>query len=62
MGGSTTQTETYEVATLIVDLYDTKTKQLLWRGTSSDTPSNNANKNLDKGVEKILRNSRRDLE
>jgi hypothetical protein len=58
MGESTTTTETYKVGTLIVDLYDTKTKQLLWRGTSSDTLSNNANKNtenLDKGVEKMFK-------
>jgi hypothetical protein len=39
-------------------LFDTKTKKLLWRGTSSDTLSNNSNKNiknLDKGVEKMFK-------
>ncbi|MFZ0584226.1 MAG: DUF4136 domain-containing protein [Candidatus Acidiferrales bacterium] len=57
-GDATTTTETYKVGTLIVDLYDTKTKQLIWRGSASDTLSNNANKNtdnLDKGVEKMFR-------
>jgi len=57
-GEATTTTETYKVGTLIVDLYDTKTKQLIWRGSSSDTLSNNANKNtenLDKGVEKMFK-------
>jgi hypothetical protein len=47
------------VGTLVVDLFDTKTKQLLWRGTSSDTLSNNSDKNiknLDKGVEKMFKN------
>jgi len=58
LGEATTTTETYKVGTLVVDLFDTKTKQLLWRGTSSDTLSNNSNKNiknLDKGVEKMFK-------
>jgi hypothetical protein len=57
-GEATTTTDTYKVGTLVVDLYDTKTKQLLFRGTSSDTLSNNSNKNtenLDKGVEKMFK-------
>jgi len=57
-GEATTTTETYKVGTLVVDLFDTKTKKLLWRGTSSDTLSNNSDKNiknLDKGVEKLFK-------
>jgi len=57
-GEATTTTDTYKVGTLVVDLFDTKTKQLLWRGTSSDTLSNNSSKNiknLDKGVEKMFK-------
>ena len=57
-GEATTTTETYKVGTLVVDLYDAKTKQLLWRGSSSDTLSNNSNKNiknLDKGVQKMFK-------
>jgi Domain of unknown function (DUF4136) len=57
-GEATTTTETYKVGTLVVDLFDTKTKQLIWRGASSDTLSNNSNKNiknLDKGVEKMFK-------
>jgi uncharacterized protein DUF4136 len=57
-GEATTTTETYRVGTLVVDLFDTKTKKLLWRGTSSDTISNNSEKNiknLDKGVEKLFK-------
>src|ERR1700688_3696493 len=53
IGEATTTTETYKVGTLIVDLFDAKTKQLIWRGNSSDTLSNNSNKNiqnLDKDV------------
>jgi hypothetical protein len=57
-GEATTTTETYKVGTLVVDLFDTKTKKLLWRGVSSDTLSNNSNqniKNLDKGVDKLFK-------
>src|SRR6266849_2986512 len=57
-GEATTTTETYKVGTLVVDLFDAKTKKLLWRGTSSDTLSNNSEKNiknLDKGVEKLFK-------
>jgi Domain of unknown function (DUF4136) len=57
-GDATTTTDTYTVGTLVVDLFDTKTKQLLWRGSASDTLSNNSNtniKNLDKGVEKMFK-------
>jgi hypothetical protein len=58
LGEATTTTETYKVGTLVVDLFETKTKKLLWRGTSSDTISNNSDKNiknLDKGVEKLFK-------
>jgi Domain of unknown function (DUF4136) len=58
MGEATTTTETYKVGTLVVDLFDAKTKQLIWRGNSSDTMSNNSNKNiqnLDKDVEKMFK-------
>ena len=56
-GDATTTTETYQVGTLVIDLFDAKTKTLIWRGSSSDTLSNNADKNtknLDKGVQKML--------
>lgn len=58
IGEATTTTETYKVGTLVVDLFDAKTKKLLWRGSSSDTLSNNSDKNiknLDKGVEKMFK-------
>ena len=59
LGEATTTTETYKVGTVVVDLFDTKTKQLIWRGATSDTLSNNSDKNiknLDKGVEKMFKN------
>jgi uncharacterized protein DUF4136 len=57
-GEATTTTETYKVGTLVVDLFDTHSKKLLWRGASSNTLSNNSDKNiknLDKGVEKMFK-------
>jgi hypothetical protein len=58
LGEATTTTETYKVGTLVVDLFDAKTKQLVWRGNSSDALSNNSNKNiqnLDKDVAKMFK-------
>jgi len=57
-GDATTTTETYRVGTLVVDLFDRKTKALLWRGSASNTLSNNSTKNikdLDKSVEKLFK-------
>ena len=56
-GDATTTTETYQVGSLVVDVFDAKPKNLVWRGSSSDTLSNNADKNtknLDKGVQKMF--------
>ena len=57
-GESTTTTQTYRVGTLVVDLYNGQTKALLWRGSASDTLSDNSAKNiknLDKSVEKLFK-------
>jgi hypothetical protein len=56
-GDSTTTVENYKVGTLVVDLFDTNSKKLVWRGSSSDTlsdKSENNIKNLDKGVQKMF--------
>ena len=48
-GESTTTIETYQVGTLIVDLFDGKTKSLLWRGSASEEDlSGNSNNNIRK--------------
>ena len=57
IGESTTTVENYKVGTLVVDLFDAKSKKLVWRGSASDTLSNKSDKNiknLDKGVQKIF--------
>jgi hypothetical protein len=57
-GDATTTEEDYKVGTLVVDLYDAKTKQLIWRSSVEDTlsskPENNE-KNLEKGVTKMFK-------
>ena len=58
MGESTTTEQDYKEGTLVVDLYDAKTKQLVWRGSAEDTVSDKAEKNeknLDKGVAKMFK-------
>ena len=47
-GTSTTTEETYRVGTLVVDLFDTNTKKLIWRGSASDTLSDKSDKNIKK--------------
>jgi hypothetical protein len=56
-GTSTTDVDTYKVGTLVVDLFNTKDKSLLWRGSASDTLSSKSAsniKNLDNGVRKMF--------
>ena len=45
-GTSTTTEETYKVGTLVVDLFDTNTQKLIWRGAAS--------KKLNLDVEKMF--------
>jgi hypothetical protein len=57
-GEATTTTETYKVGSLVVDIFDAHTKSLLWRGSATDTLSNNSEKNIkemDKGIEKMFK-------
>ncbi|HXO38838.1 MAG TPA: DUF4136 domain-containing protein [Candidatus Acidoferrum sp.] len=57
-GDATTTTDTYQVGTLVLDMFDTQTKKLVWRGSASDTLSNKTDKNiknLNKGVQKMLK-------
>ena len=56
-GNATTTVDNYKVGTLVVDLFDAKTKTVIWRGSSSDTLSDKSDKNiknLDKGVQKMF--------
>jgi hypothetical protein len=58
-GSATTTVNTYEVGSLVVDLFDAKTKEAIWRGSSSKTLSGNPEKNeksLNKAIAKMFKN------
>jgi Tfp pilus assembly protein PilW len=58
VGESDTTKQDYKDGTLVVDLFDARTKQLIWRGSAEDMLSNKAEKNeknLDKGVAKMFK-------
>ena len=58
-GSATTTVNFYEVGTLVVDLFDAKTKEALWRGTATKTLSGNPQKNaesLNRAVVKMFKN------
>ena len=48
MGSSTTTVEEYTVGTLVVDIFDAKSKQLVYRGVAQDEISNKPEKNAKK--------------
>lgn len=57
IGISTTTVDTYKVGTLLIEMFDASSKNLIWRSTATDTLSNNSDKdikNLDKGVQKMF--------
>lgn len=57
-GEATTTEQDYKEGTLVVDMYDAKSKQLIWRGSAEDTLSSKAEKNeknLEKGVAKMFK-------
>lgn len=53
MGATTTSVENVPVGTLVVDIYDSHSKHLLWRGMAHDTLSSKPEKNSQK-VEKAI--------
>jgi len=56
-GDATTTVNKYRVGTLVVDMFDAGSKNLIWRASASDTLSGNPEKNtknLDKGVQKMF--------
>jgi hypothetical protein len=60
-GMATAQSSTISIGTLVVDMYDPSTKQLVWTGRATKTLDPGANqdkkqKNLDKAMQKLLKN------
>jgi Domain of unknown function (DUF4136) len=57
-GMGTISPEQSEVGTLIIDLYDAKAKNLVWRGIAQDTLSTNGGKNaktVQKAIQKMFK-------
>jgi len=48
MGTATTTTSEYTVGTLVVDIFDAKSKSLMWRGIAQDELSDKTEKNVKK--------------
>jgi hypothetical protein len=58
-GGATTFVQDYKVGTLVVDIFDAKTKQAIWHGFASDALSDNARSNAqatEQAVDKMFSN------
>ncbi len=54
---ATTSTVNYTVGTLVLDMYDTNSKRLIWRGTATKSLSDKTDKNektLEKSVDKMF--------
>ena len=47
-GSSTTTVSTYTQGTLVIDLFERNSKKLMWRGTATDTISDDPKKNAEK--------------
>ncbi|RRU03203.1 MULTISPECIES: DUF4136 domain-containing protein [Stenotrophomonas] len=57
MASSTTTVHTYDVGTLVVDMFDSRTKQAVWRGSASGTvPSSTdrVNAAVEAGLDKMF--------
>ena len=59
-GMATAQSSTISIGTLVLDMYDPSTKQLVWTGRATKTLDPGANqekkqKNLDKAMQKLLK-------
>lgn len=61
-GASSVQVNTYDKGTLIIDIWDARTKQAVWRGTASKVVSEDPEKALrqiDKAITKIVEKYRK---
>jgi hypothetical protein len=57
MGSATTTVRNYQVGTLVLDMFDMKTKQAVWRGTASGTVPNSpeqVNAKVQAGIDKMF--------
>ncbi|MFQ5937453.1 MAG: DUF4136 domain-containing protein, partial [Acidiferrobacterales bacterium] len=62
-GPSTSQAVTYTLGTLIIDIWDAKKSKLIWRGTATDTVSDNPKKvakQIEKALDKLVKKWQRE--
>ena len=60
VSSSTTRVSSYDVGTLVIDIWDTEDNILVWRGVASDTVPNSPEKlsaKLDKAIAKMVKQS-----
>lgn len=58
MGSATTTVYEYKVGTMVVDVFDARTKALIWRGIGEDEASDKPEKNykkIEKGTQKMFK-------
>ena len=57
-GSATTTVSTYTVGTLVIDIFDSRTKEAIWRGTAMKTLSDNPQKladSINKAIAKMFK-------
>lgn len=58
-GTAITTDHPYEVGTIVIDMFDSRTKQLVWRGTATEALSEKPEKDskkIEKAVDKLFKN------
>jgi hypothetical protein len=53
MGTTTSRVVTYDKGTLVIDIWDAERKEMVWRGSTTDTISDNPTK-MEKRLKKML--------
>jgi hypothetical protein len=64
MGTSSSQVTSYEIGTLVIDVWDVKTKNMIWRGTASATISpkpEKMEKRINKAIAKLAKKWRQEV-
>lgn len=59
LGAATTRVDDYSVGTVVVDIFDARSKQTIWRGVATDAVSDNAKHNASltqKAITKMFEN------
>jgi hypothetical protein len=55
VGARAQQYQTDPMGTIVVDVYEAKSKRLIWHGTASDSSPNAEDANLERAIDKMFR-------